>query len=440
MVYKTMTDKELDLGSASAKHAMLQTAIYKFAPTQFGSDSMNRSIVALDRSRFLDTIWKALVGAPVVDDGCNEIAWQGVTLTIPNTALALLRKSNSIPAAFAFSMIVESLLASGAALDNDLDVRDAMRSAWANWDVRRKQANNVEEGFGCDDSQSWHTLRDVLDKHDPHLFTLMQRIAKLAGRMFDAMSYTRKQVQSDDPQEVRSATTGGDVARLLPAELAKLGNGSTRDQTIMRIVKKEAAVFEMGGIRSKSRGPMVLAIDESGSMHDHGAAEGRNTWAKAAAVALTRIAWAENRAVRCVHLGMATVTQDIPRDDTDALWQMARSFLSGGTCFEAALSAARIEVGDLEKAGLKGADIVLITDGEDPDHDKHIQELSRMDKAGIRLWTVSIGGEMDKSTPVRARAELYIHARDVDLSDAKTAVDLAAQLKSAALANPKASN
>jgi uncharacterized protein with von Willebrand factor type A (vWA) domain len=255
--------------------------------------------------------------------------------------------------------------------------------------------------------------------------------------MFDAMSYTRKQVQSDDPQEVRSATTGGDVARLLPAELAKLGNSSTRDQTVMRIVKKEAAVFEMAGIRSKSRGPMVLAIDESGSMHDHGSAEGRNTWAKAAAVALTRIAWAENRAVRCVHFGTATVTQDIPRDDADALWQMARSFLSGGTCFEAALGAARIEVGDLEKSGLKGADIVLITDGEDLDHDKHNKELNHIDKAGIRLWTVSIGNELAQTVPVRARAELYIHARDVDLGDAKTAVDLAAQLKGAAMANSK---
>jgi len=53
-------------------------------------------------------------------------------------------------------------------------------------------------------------LRDILEgAGGEELKARMLAIAELAGRMLNAMSYTRKRVKSDDPQEVRSTTIGG---------------------------------------------------------------------------------------------------------------------------------------------------------------------------------------------------------------------------------------
>lgn len=428
----TFGEREMNLEQACVRHAMVRKAVNE-ALNASGDDrtlTQEESEQMAELSGAMEEAWRALVGT--LPDDYQGIVGEAVTWTMPREYAPLMRRSDSLPAAYAFVAILEELLRVDRA--DDLAVRDAARRAWDAFEQRRLQANCVEEGFGCDDSASWHTLRDVIDVQDEELTRKMLKIAQLAGRMFQSMSYTKRRVESDDPQEVRSATTGGDVDRLLPAELAKLGNGATKDVTAMKVLQKQAQIFQMRGERTKTRGPLVLALDESGSMHDHGGEMGRNTWAKAAAVALTRVAWSEGRAVRVVHFGDGTVVQEVPRDDMDALWEMARSFLSGGTSYDDALGVSRMEVGDLAKAGYVGADIVLITDGEEHSHDEHNRQINQMDRDGIRLWTVSIGGEIAEDAPVRKRAELYVHAHDVELPDAKLAAELAAQLKGAALA------
>lgn len=429
----TFGEREVNLEKACVRHAMVRKAVDGALNTS-GDDrtlTQEESEQMAELSAAMEETWQALAGT--LPDDHQGVVGEAVTWTMPREYAPLMRRSDSLPAAYAFVALLEELLKVDR--KDDLATRDAARRAWDAFERRRQQANCVEEGFGCDDSASWHTLRDVVDVQDDELTRKMMKIARLAGRMFQSMSYTKRRVESGDPQEVRSATTGGDVDRLLPAELAKLGNGATKDVTAMKVLQKQAQIFQMKGERTKTRGPLVIALDESGSMHDHGEM-GRNTWAKAAAVALTRIAWSEGRAVRVVHFAHVTVVQEVPRDDMDALWEMARSFLSGGTDYTTALEVARGEVGDLAKAGYVGADVVMISDGEEHDYDSHNRQINQMDNDGVRLWTVSIGDEIEEDAPVRKRAELYVHAHDVELPDEKTAADLAAQLKGAALATP----
>jgi uncharacterized protein with von Willebrand factor type A (vWA) domain len=162
---------------------------------------------------------------------------------------------------------------------------------------------------------------------------------------------------------------------------------------------------------------------------------GRNTWAKACAVALTRIAWQENRAVVCVHFGTSVEVQVVPKDDFHAMFEMARSFMSGGTNFGIALKAGMAEVGDLAANGHVGADILLITDGEEHDYPEHTRMIDAMDVQGIKLWTVAIGVDISGEAPVRKRAERYTHASDRQLSRSETASDLAEGLNQAAMGN-----
>lgn len=395
-------------------------------------------------SKYLPEIWDGLMGTSD-EDKCKTVMPSCVDLTIPIEYLPIIRRVSGVVAAFAYCEIVKELTASSVDLTDDFDVRQAMERAWKNFDQRAQEANKVQEGFGCDNSQSWQTLRDI--GTEPDVKRKMLAIAKLAGRMFESFGYHRREHPNDNPEEVIGATTGMQIDRVLDSELALLADEDTEDMQAMKILQGQATITKMAGKEEKTRGPLVLAVDESGSMHDGdlgavwgnsgrrtGKWAGRNTWAKACCVALTRIAWSEDRPVRCVHFGNGTVVQEVPKDDVRALFEMARSFLSGGTSFGSALKRSRSVVGDLEKDGYAGADILLITDGEDYDTDYHNREINYMDRDGIKLWTVAIGEDIGEDNPVRARAERYTYAADRDLGQASTAVHLAHGLDKAALA------
>ena len=171
----------------------------------------------------------------------------------------------------------------------------------------------------------------------------------------------------------------------------------------------------MAGHSTASRGPLVICRDTSGSMHDvHGdrpatnGHPGRNTIATGCMVALTRVAHAGERMVRVVHFGTATTVSELKPGDCKAVLDATREWLGGGTKIGKALQVAVQQVGELEKLGYFGADIVLLTDGEDPQHAEMDAALNECAQRGIRLWTVAIECSIPDTSPIRWRAEKLI--------------------------------
>jgi len=434
---RTFKARFLGFKAALERHPMILPATQEFMQTK-----TPRVKLAVD-CKFLSELWHGLCGT-IDPQHAKTVIPNCVDWTMPPEYAAVIRRSAGVTTAFAYCEIAK-VLKSVQDLNDDFEVRQAMIEGWKEFEKRRQEANNVQEGFGCDESQSWLTLRDINDVKDAdELKQKMIAIAKLAGRMYEKFGYQRKDQPNDDPEEAIGATTGGDIDRVLPTELAMLGDPDTADVQAMKILQDRATITQMKGREAKTRGPLVLVIDESGSMHDgdngwgvtRNKYAGRNTWAKAAAVALTRIAWSEDRAVVAVHFGNGTEVQPVPKDDHRALFEMARCFLGGGTNFGSALAQGREEVGDLAAQGHTGADIVLITDGEDHDHKAHTRQIDRMDADGIKLWTVAIGCDIRQDSPVRDRAERYTYASDDRLSNPNTATDLADGLNDAAMGNP----
>ena len=107
----------------------------------------------------------------------------------------------------------------------------------------------------------------------------------------------------------------------------------------------------------------------------------------------------------------------------------------GGTSFTGAFEAAKLEVADLEARGFKGADVMIITDGQDPNADLQNAMIDQFDADGVKLWTVGVGLVIDANAPIRKRAERYVQARDRDLANADNAANLARGLGDAAKAN-----
>lgn len=370
-------------------------------------------------------VWNALTGR----DGVSLLA-DAVRLTMPVDVIPLLRVANGLPAAFAFETLANAIPDGYA---DEVELREACEAAWHIFDARRRQVGTLEMGFGWDLTSCWECAVDLKQMPAGDLAQI-EVIARMAGQMHQAMSGTKKARVTDDPEEVRDVERGGEVARLLANEIAQVFDPDMTDHATIRVLSGDAQQYRMQGAGKVARGPLVIVRDESGSMHDDDSGRfagiGRNSWAAAVMMALTRIAHADNREVRCVHFSSGTDVTMLSPGDAKACIDAMRHFFGGGTDIARGLWRGIEQVGNLEADGHKGADIVLITDGEDHDWGQQSRALDEMARQGIRLWTVSIEMDQVKQSPIRWRAEEYTRVAG------SPKADQIAFLREAALAEP----
>ncbi|HSN97078.1 MAG TPA: VWA domain-containing protein [Candidatus Nanopelagicales bacterium] len=359
-------------------------------------------------------LWNAIVGVgaePLVGSFT-----EAVHDTAPVEHAALLA-SDDVAAAYAFERMWGCLpgLPRGA---SPFELRTIAREQWAVFDTQARRTEHLAMGFGWDVSAAWTHAREVeLARGD---LGQVERIARLAGRMYAALRGARARRVHGVPSEVYSVEQGNDVSRLLPAEQVLLMEPVLETVVLERIASRRAAQYAVRGDANKSKGPLVVALDESASMHAF-----RNEWAKAAAVALSRVAFEEKRPVSVVHYSTSTVHQDIRPGDTEAVLRMIRHFLGGGTAIGLALGVAVQQVRQLAQRGQKGADIILVTDGVDGDQAAQEAAIQEGLALGVRLWTVAIECEVPETSPIRTKAAQYTRLGSADLADGNSVALLA---------------
>jgi len=359
-------------------------------------------------------LWNAIVGV-----GSEPLAGsfaEAVQDTAPVEHAALLA-GDDVAAAYAFEQMWSCLprLPAGA---TPFELRTIAREQWAAFDAQARRTEHLAMGFGWDISAAWTHTREVeLARGD---MGQVERIARLAGRMYAALRGARASRVNGVPSEVYSVEQGNDVSRLLPAEQVLLMEPVLETVVLERIASRRAAQYAVRGDSKKSKGPLVVALDESASMHAF-----RNEWAKAAAVALSRVAFDERRPVSVVHYSTSTVHQAIRPGDTEAVLRMIRHFLGGGTAIGLALGVAVQQVRQLAQRGQKGADIILVTDGVDGDQASQEAAIQEALALGVRLWTVAIECEVPETSPIRAKAAQYSRLGGAELTDGKSVALLA---------------
>lgn len=344
-------------------------------------------------------LWAACSGE---DPRAPGTAAEAVADTLP-AELAPVLKVEPSAAAYAFKAM---LSVDGAR--TPFEMRERARAAWAKVEEHAAQLGRIEEGFGWDRSAAWKHEREVKARGESRIN--VERIARLAGRMYAALKGNAVRKIPNAPAEVYSVTQGNDVSRLLPSESGQLGVAGLDLPVLYRIASKKAAVYAVRGDRPASKGPLVFLLDESGSMHG-----ARNEWSKAAAIAIARVAAEDKRPVAVVHFSTSISVQYLDPRSPAGVLEMITTFLSGGTYIAGALREGVRQVAALQRMGKKGADLVVVTDG--------IDELSgqkgALDDAaalGARLFTVAIECEIRESDPLRARASTYTELGDEMLS------------------------
>ncbi|QDU21335.1 vWA domain-containing protein [Urbifossiella limnaea] len=118
----------------------------------------------------------------------------------------------------------------------------------------------------------------------------LRRICELAGRFRRVAQSKQRMKQTHGLDDVVGVEPGGDVGRLLPVELSRLMLPELELDTLRRIVERDAMCREHHAVEPVGKGPVIVCIDESGSMEGDKAHT-----AKALALALAWVARHQRR-------------------------------------------------------------------------------------------------------------------------------------------------
>ena len=116
------------------------------------------------------------------------------------------------------------------------------------------------------------------------------RICSLAGRYRQLAQGLHKARSKKGFEEVTGLESGGDISRLVPSELMKLGIPELELDFLRRFAERQCLCREFASEERVGMGPVILVGDESGSMVGH-----RNESAKAIALTLAWIARKQGR-------------------------------------------------------------------------------------------------------------------------------------------------
>lgn len=217
----------------------------------------------------------------------------------------------------------------------------------------------------------------------------------------------RETVTPGVPGDVRGIERSGDIARMLPSEALMLGHPRLRLLWHARRAERALLAYRVEGThleraprevsateaiddpepRRQERGPILVAVDTSGSMH--GLPE---QVAKAFALEAMRIAHVERR--RCVLFAYSGPGQLIERElalDGDGLSQMLEfigmSFHGGSD--EQGLLERLLE--RIQEERWRRADVLLVSDGEWPVSGSLKEAAGRLTEAGCRFHGLMVG-------------------------------------------------
>jgi uncharacterized protein with von Willebrand factor type A (vWA) domain len=264
--------------------------------------------------------------------------------------------------------LIEKAKAQGQAIADGIDdaegkVRRAVRKAVAKATEAIDEAEAAANAFGYgsgtaskgSSGQDKAALAARL-RGNPKL----RRIAELAGRFINIAQRKQRTKSEFAREEVADVEVGAEIPQLLPAELARLVDVDLELSFLADYSERKLMQYRMTGQAEAGKGPIVLCLDESGSMRGD-----REVWCKAIFLALMEVAKRQKRAAALIHFCGSTSRVDVfapGKFTANDVMDAAEHFTGGGTSFEAPLRTAQ-EVIDRKTGGFDKADVIFVTDG-----------------------------------------------------------------------------
>lgn len=194
----------------------------------------------------------------------------------------------------------------------------------------------------------------------------LARIAEVCGRFTRIALNIQKSKVDAPPQEVVGLKTGDDLAHVLTGELALLADPLLETVFEARFADKKLLQYELEKREPQGRGPIIVALDSSGSMTTR-AENGmsREVWSKGVALALMAIARLQKRDIALIHFSSpGQVRVDVfPKGQATPLAVMdsAEHFFDGGTDYAGWMEQTLLLV---DRSAFNRADVIIVSDGE----------------------------------------------------------------------------
>lgn len=287
-----------------------------------------------------------------------------------------------------------------AEYDDLLEDLDLDRMANKMLDAAEREASeldNLRKGIGLEDGE-WHSMNpeERLAFAERLRTPEMKALSEVIGQMKRFALGVKATRVNDVPHEAYDVEQGDDLRRTLRAQFALLGHPDTKYEFYRRLFDKELLQFKMRGTEEVGKGPIVIAIDKSGSMGGS-----PFMWAMGVAEALRRFAADEDRDYYAMFFGNNNDRERFDFPEGKGPFEKVMSFLgtqaNGGTEFDGVLTEALEKATkDFDKAGKDKADIIFITDGQAHLEDGWIDKFNaERNRVGVRVYSVYIGGARD---------------------------------------------
>ncbi|QNK90528.1 VWA domain-containing protein [Sporosarcina sp. resist] len=242
----------------------------------------------------------------------------------------------------------------------------------------------------------------------------MKEIAEWAGR-FKQIARKKQKSKHNEAMERSGVTIGNEIERLLPMELGLYTHTTTKNDFLRRYVEGQTMQYEQKGHEVLGKGPIVLCLDQSGSMSK------LDTQSKGFTLALMSIARRQRRDFCLILFSTRTQIFQYEKGKIKGsdMVSFAQTFLGGGTNFALPLDKA---MSVINESRFKQADVVFVTDGEDRLKDSILEAFNQKKKEkAFNVLSLVIGSRTDT---VKLFSDKVVQVKDFDDKGSFTAFEI----------------
>ena len=227
----------------------------------------------------------------------------------------------------------------------------------------------------------------------------LQQIAAICGRFTRIALDVQKTRVRHPPTEIASIGMGRDLIEVLPSEFAPLADPALEDIFYYRYAMGQLLQYHLTGLEAQGQGPIIVALDNSGSMSEPCGRGGltKEVWSKGVALALLAIARLQRRDLAVIHFSAERQPEQLavhrfPKGQGEhaAVIACVDHFDDGGHTFFEPWMERALQL--IDEAPFDRADVICVSDGLTTIKPRMVAEWQRRrQERGMRAYAVLIG-------------------------------------------------